>query len=116
MLEGVEFHDLAAKPLLYILERVENRADEITDDDDYDDAEPELRVLLCVCEVEKGCRGELSSTLIMSQVINYIWAAMRTKHSVKSNGFLGLTTPFEGILSKQQFLYHYMTTFAQSSS
>ena len=49
VLEGVEFHDLAAKPLLYILERVENRADEITDDDDYDDAEPELGVLLCVC-------------------------------------------------------------------
>ena len=102
MLEGVEFHDLAAKPLLYILERVENRADEITDDDDYDDAEPELGVLLCVCVAEKGCR-ELSSTLIMSQVINYIWAAMRSKHSVKSNGFLGLTTTFERILAYEHF-------------
>ena len=102
MLEGVEFHDLAAKPLLYILERVENRADEITDDDDYDDAEPELGVLLCVCLAEKGCR-ELSSTLIMSQVINYIWAAMRSKHSVKSNGFLGLTTTFERILDMNIF-------------
>ena len=55
-----------------------------------------------VCVAEKGCR-ELSSTLIMSQVINYIWAAMRSKHSVKSNGFLGLTTTFERILDMNIF-------------